>query len=267
MRPEVISRLPESNAHPTPVLFVHGLWTGAWCWTVHFLDYFARNGYAAYAISLRGHGQSEGKERLHRIRLAEYVEDVEQVVKDLPAPPVLVGHSNGGAVVQKYLETHAAAGGVLMASVPATSMLPTVLRTFRHHPLAFLKANLTFSLYHLVATPALACETFFSSAMPDDKALGYYKLLSDESFLAFLDILALNTRRPERVKARMLVMGAEDDALFTPKQVRATAAAYHTEAIIFPHMGHAMMLEPGWQAVADRIIGWIGEGAIGQTGK
>ena len=267
MRLEVISRLPESGAHPTPVLFVHGLWTGVWGWTEHFMDYFARNGYAAYALSLRGHGQSEGKERLHTIRLAEYVEDVAQVVKELPALPVLVGHSNGGAVVQKYLETHAAAGGVLMASVPSTSMLPTVLRTFQRHPLAFLKANLTFSLYHLVATPALARETFFTPAMPDEKALEYFKQLSDESFLAFLDILALNTRHPNRVKARMLVLGAQEDVLFTPDQVRATAAAYRTEAVIFPSMGHGMMLEPGWQAVADRIIGWIGEGSNGQMGK
>ena len=262
MRLEVISRIPAANARPTPVLFVHGLWTGAWGWSEHFMDYFARRGYASYALSLRGHGQSEGQERLHRIRLAEYVEDVAQVVNQLPVLPVLVGHSNGGAVVQKYLETHAAAGGVLLASVPSTSMLPTVLRTFQRHPLAFLKANLTFSLYHLVNTPALARALFFSAAMPDDKALTYFNQLSDESFLAFLDILALNTRHPQRVKAPMLVLGAAQDALFTPQQVQATARAYHTQPVIFPAMGHGMMLEPGWQSVADRILGWMEAGGL-----
>ncbi|MDT5171382.1 MAG: hypothetical protein QOD02_4727, partial [Mycobacterium sp.] len=25
----------------------------------------------------------------------------------------------------------------------------------------------------------------------------------------------------------------------------------------FPNMGHNMMLEPGWQAVAERIDGWL----------
>jgi pimeloyl-ACP methyl ester carboxylesterase len=262
MRLEVISKLPESDAHPTPVLFVHGLWTGAWGWTEHFMDYFARCGYAAYALSLRGHGQSEGKERLHRIRLAEYVEDVAQVARDLPRPPVVVGHSNGGAVVQKYLETHAAPAGVLMASVPTSSMLPTVLRTFMRHPLPFLKANLTFSLYNLVATPALARDTFFSAGMSEEKALEYYRKLSDESFLAFLDILALNTRRPKRVKTRILVLGAEDDVLFRPAQVKATARAYHTQAVIFPRMANGMMLEPGWQSVADRIIHWLAEEGV-----
>ena len=34
---------------------------------------------------------------------------------------------------------------------------------------------------------------------------------------------------------------------------------YGTEAEIFPNMAHAMMLEPGWRAVAERICGWLEE--------
>jgi len=41
-------------------------------------------------------------------------------------------------------------------------------------------------------------------------------------------------------------------------EARATARAYDTEAeIIFSDIGHNMMLEPGWQAVAERIVGWL----------
>jgi hypothetical protein len=39
--------------------------------------------------------------------------------------------------------------------------------------------------------------------------------------------------------------------------VLATARAYHTEAEFFPDMGHNMMLEPGWAAVAERIHTWL----------
>ena len=35
--------------------------------------------------------------------------------------------------------------------------------------------------------------------------------------------------------------------------------AYGTTAEVFPGMAHDMMLEPGWRAVADRILGWLGE--------
>jgi pimeloyl-ACP methyl ester carboxylesterase len=259
MRLEVISRQPVSNVRPTPVLFVHGLWVGIWSWTEHFLDYFAEHGYAAHALSLRGHGNSEGRERLRWTRLSEYVADVAQVAEQLPAAPVLVGHSNGGAVVQKYLETHSAPAAVLMASVPPAGALATALRMARRHPLQFAKANLTFSLYPIVSTPELAREAFFSPSMPDEQVRTYCAKMRDESFLGFLDILALNLPRPQRVKAPVLVMGAANDTVFRPHQVEATARAYHTQAVIFPNMAHGMMLEAGWQSVADRIIAWLNE--------
>ena len=56
MNLEVISKYPAGAARPTPLLFVHGAWHGAWCWDEHFLDFFAAHGYAAHALSLRGHG-------------------------------------------------------------------------------------------------------------------------------------------------------------------------------------------------------------------
>ncbi|MGH3564266.1 MAG: alpha/beta hydrolase, partial [Mycobacterium sp.] len=56
----------------------------------------------------------------------------------------------------------------------------------------------------------------------------------------------------------LLVLGAEEDGAHTRKEVLATARAYRTEAEFFPTMGHNMMLEPGWAAVAQRIHSWLG---------
>ena len=36
-----------------------------------------------------------------------------------------------------------------------------------------------------------------------------------------------------------------------------TADTYHTKAEFFPSMGHDMMLEPGWEKVAERIDTWL----------
>lgn len=56
----------------------------------------------------------------------------------------------------------------------------------------------------------------------------------------------------------LLVLGAGEEGTCSPAEVRETATAYHTEAEFFPGMGHDMMLEDGWSAVADRIHTWLG---------
>lgn len=243
---------------PTPLLFVHGAWHGAWCWDEHFLPYFADHGYAAHAISLRGHGFSEMDKSLKLLRLSDYVADVDQAVRDLGEPPVLVGHSMGGLVVQKYLEKGPAAGGVLLASVPVKGVLATTMRIAVRHPLAFAKANLTWSLWPIVETPELAREAFFGSEMSESDVDRHFERLQDESYLAYLDMI-FRLPRPERVHVPMLVLGAEEDAIFTPHEVAATAAAYGVEPVMFPRMAHDMMLEQGWRSVADTILEWLDE--------
>ena len=45
--------------------------------------------------------------------------------------------------------------------------------------------------------------------------------------------------------------------ILTERELHATARAYHARAEVFLDMGHNMMLEPGWQAVAERIDSWL----------
>jgi hypothetical protein len=54
------------------------------------------------------------------------------------------------------------------------------------------------------------------------------------------------------------VFGADDDMSISRSEVESTARAYGTHAVLFPGMGHDMMLVAGWQRVADRIIDWLG---------
>jgi pimeloyl-ACP methyl ester carboxylesterase len=262
MNLEIISKQPASSPHPSPLLFVHGAWHGAWCWTEHFLDYFAAHGYAAHALSLRGHGGSPGRDRLRWSSISDYVADVAQVASQLSKPPVFIGHSLGGAVIQKYLETHSAPAAVLLASVPPAGALATTLRIARRHPIEFIKTNILLSLYPLVGTPKLTRESLFSPSMSDDKVLSYFALIQDEAYRAFLDIVAFNLPKPKRVHSPVLVMGAVNDTVFYPYEIEATARAYGTQAVIFPDMAHDMMLEKGWQSVADRIIAWLSEKGI-----
>ncbi len=253
---ELISRLSKKADYPVPLLFIHGAWHGAWCWDEFFLPYFAERGFDAHALSLRGHGKSSGKERLQWVRIKEYVEDVVQIAQQLPQPPIVIGHSMGGFVAQKYLEQYFAPGGILMASAPPKGVLRTTLAFGKRHPLVLLKTNVKMRLGPIVETPALAREMLFSEEMDDTTLSAYFNQLQDESYLAYIDMMGLNLPRPKRVKSPMLVLGGTKDQIFTSEEIEETAVSYNTSPHLFP-MAHGMMLEEGWQSVADTIAEWL----------
>lgn len=259
MHLEIITEKSKTITQSTPILFVHGMWHAAWCWGEHFLPYFSQQGYETYAVSLRGHGRSEGHRQLRWLSLNDFVSDVALAASQLETSPILVGHSMGGMIVQKYLETHQAPAGVLLASAPPKGLLPATLRIFSRHPWAVSKAVLTLSMFPVISTPELAQEAFFSADMPNTELETYIKQLQDESFLAYLDMLGLNLPHPKRINTPLLVLGAANDQLISPKEVLATGRAYGVEAEFYSNMGHDMMLEAGWQAVADRILAWLKE--------
>jgi pimeloyl-ACP methyl ester carboxylesterase len=254
---EVIDKGYVSESHPVPLLFVHGAWHAAWCWDEYFLSFFADKGYRALAVSLRGHGSSPTPKPLRICSVADYVEDVTSVADSLSKRPVVIGHSMGGFIVQKYLESHDAPAGVLMASTPPRGYLGSGLRWMKRHPWDFTKIAITGNSLAYVNTPRLAREKFFCAHTPDSDVLKYATRLQEESARAGVDGL-LNLPRPKRVTTTMLVLGARHDGSVTAKEVHATARAYHTKAEIFPTMGHDMMLESGWAAVAERIHTWLG---------
>jgi pimeloyl-ACP methyl ester carboxylesterase len=258
---ELLSRAPSRPSGKTPLLFVHGSWHGAWCWEKHFLPYFAEQGYEAYAPSLRAHGGND-RTGIRWKRIDDYVDDVAGAAARIERPPVLIGHSMGGLLVQRYLERGPAPGAILLASVPVGGIFGVMMRLMVRHPLIFLVANATWSLYPYVRTPELAREAFFSAGMPLDEATLLWKQLQEESYLAFLDMLLFRHARPRlagKGGTPMLVLGAGDDAIFSEGEVRRTAAAYRVEPELFPGVAHDMMLEHGWRAVADRILAWLGE--------
>jgi pimeloyl-ACP methyl ester carboxylesterase len=259
MKLEIVSKYPVETLHPTPLLFVHGTLHTASCWDVHFLDYFAEHGYAAHAVNLRGHGNSEGREKLRWTRIADFVEDIANTVAQLPRPPILIGHSMGGFILQKYLEDHDAPAAVLLSSPSPAGLLPTAIRTARRQPWAFAKISLTLSLLPLIATPQLVGEAFFSKDLPDEQLLEYWKQTQDDSFMAFLDMVFLDLPKPEKIKTPLLVLGAERDNMISHREIEATGRAYNTRAQIIPDVAHNSMLETRWQSVADRIIAWLNE--------
>ena len=260
---EVLTHVPatRSRKHKTPLLFIHGAYTAAWCWEEHFLPYFAGQGYTSHALSLSGHGGSRGRKRLDSFGINDYIKDVAEVVAALPAPPVLIGHSMGGFVVQKYLEEQQAPAAVMMCSAPPQGLMSAAFG------MIFQKPGLMSDLNSVMSGGRVSVETIrealFAQPIAAEDLLRFLRLSQSESHRAIWDMTLFNLPHPSRVKnTPLLVLGGELDQLIPPSLVEMTARTYSVAAEIFPGMGHGLMLERDWQIVAKRIQSWFTERGI-----
>ena len=254
---ELIVRLAPEYRTKTPLLFVHGAWHGAWCWDRGFLDFFADRGWNSYALSLRNHGESLPRGSLRWTRHSAYLEDIASVAEGFERPPVLIGHSMGGYLVQKYMESHEVAAAVLLASVPVSGTFAASLRFARRHPLQFAKLVATMSLWPVVGKPELVREHLIGTTASDDEVEELLVAIQDESFLTYLDMMGLALPRPGRTEAPVAVFAAAADGLFTVSEARRTAEAYGVEATILADLPHDVMLHPEWPQAARSIARFL----------
>jgi pimeloyl-ACP methyl ester carboxylesterase len=259
---ELIIREPAGTPHKTPLLCVHGIHHGAWCYKDYFLPYFAEKGFNAGAVSLRGHGGSTIEGSLRWTRVHQYVQDVEYAAQQMAARfgtrPVIIGHSMGGLTTQKFLEEHTAPGAVLLASAPAHGILPAFLKAFARYPVHTVVGNLTLNLNRIVLHSVDSVRwAFFSQDMPRTEVQKHYARMGEESYLIFLDMLLLGLPHPKRVKTPILVIAAERDALFAPWEEERLARAYNGKYVLMQDTAHDVMLEKSWQRAADEIISWV----------
>lgn len=260
MQLEIISRSPTNATPKARLLFVHGAFGGAWTWDEHFLPYFAEKGYEAHALSLRGHGQSDGQDYVHGVGLADYVDDLDEAVRRLGTTPVLVGHSLGGVLVQRWLKHNEAPGAVLLSSGPPHGMLPSAMGMLMRSPMLAMQVSLAQMFGPRVLSADTTRKLLFSGDLPDETLRRHMARSSVESLrtgfeLAFPDLPGPGWSH----EMPILVLGVENDFFVSPTMVEATARVFGTRAEILPNMAHAMMLEPDWQLVADRIIRWLRE--------
>lgn len=256
MQLEVLHQSAAADAKATPVLFVHGAWHGAWCWEETFMPYLAERGHNVYALSLRGHAGSEGD--CQWAGIDDYIADVRQVAESISPHPVIVGHSMGGYITQMYMNCYEkeVPGAALVASIPTNGTLPFTTRLMLKYPADLLRALRNMNMHEIISTPQKARQHFFSPTMPQADVERYHAKLQKESMrIAILDGMF---RPPvaRRYDFPILVLAAVNDAIFTRQEQQQTARVYGTEAVFF-NMAHDMMLEEGWEAVAEQLAAWL----------
>ncbi|MCS6980944.1 MAG: lysophospholipase [Flavobacteriales bacterium] len=259
-QPHVAFKIFPSEIAPSrsTLLFVHGMAHGAWCWEWLWVPWLQKKGYPCVTMNLRGHSESEGWEHLRFTSIADYVRDVKYVISQLKEPPVIVGHSMGGFIVQKLLlagtQLRAA---ILIASVPATGFGKGLWRLLRLAPLRFLRALLTLSTTPFSESPEIVRKLCFSPDVPRERVHSAFMCMQPESFRAFLDMLFLDLHKPRRVSVPILCMAAGRDLIVENKALEKTARAFGSDYVLLPELAHNMMLDTHWEKACEKLHAWL----------
>ncbi len=255
---EVFSCLPAKKTNHPPVLFVHGAFAGGWMWTETFMPFLAKAGYPCYALSLRGHGGSAGIDQIDWHSINDFVADVNTVVNWLGTPPVLVGHSMGGFVVQKYLEHHQVPGAALVCSVPPQGLIAAQFHLMFQKPQLFMDINSIMSGNY--PDTEILKEALFAGEIDPTMLAAWLDRMQPESHRALWDMSMFNLPNLHAMhRPPMLILGAELDVLVPAFLVQATAHTYGLPVHIFRNMGHAVTHEKEWPLVAAMLRDWLND--------
>jgi pimeloyl-ACP methyl ester carboxylesterase len=221
VRREVLSSRPVDDGLP-PVLFVPGPAFPAAVFAEHWLGHAASRGFPAHALTARRGGD-----------LRAYAHDVVQTAAALPRQTVLVGHGVGAMIVAAALGRYPARAAVLVCpALDRGAIIGTGLRVNAAGTLpAVFGGRLTMSGRQL--------------AQPGNAVPHKIPRLTD---------------RPRPVgDPPMLVVGSPDDRVVPRKSLDRAAAHYGGAPLLFPGMGHDLMVGEGWAEPIDAILDWLGK--------
>ncbi|MEU9015880.1 alpha/beta hydrolase [Streptomyces sp. NPDC048479] len=253
------------------VMLIHGLWMTPLSWE-KFAQHFESRGHTVQAPAWPGLDGGVatlyGDPRpLEGLGITEIVDHYERLISELDQPPILIGHSFGGLIVQLLLDRQLGAAGVAIDPAAPKGVLRTPLSTLR-------------SCWPVLSNPAnrrravpLNLRQFtyaFANTLRQPQAQAAYDRYSIpgsgrmlfQSALANLTPNAATTvdyRKSNR--APLLLIAGGKDHIIPPALVKATARKYRrstarTDYHEFPGRSHLLITEDGWQEVADHALDW-----------
>jgi pimeloyl-ACP methyl ester carboxylesterase len=255
---------PKHRRFDTPILMQHGMWHGAWCWR-HWQESLATWGWESHAFSLPGHAGSPTQRPVYFCTLGYYLRFLMAEVERLPRKPVLMGHSMGGALTQWYLKhvDDSLPAAVLVASWAAKGNIPDDggAPWRRLDPLGLLLVALTGSARFFIRTPKHAAAILISPrAIYTPEEL--HARLSPESAWVMYQHNPPVWQPPAQVRAPLLLMAGEMDAVLPVANVRRSAAHYGADCVVVPDAGHNLMMEHNYRETAETIHNWLSDRGV-----
>lgn len=259
---------------PTKMVLIHGAWLTSLSWEL-WVPYFEKRGYDVVAPEWPRKDVSVEKMNadpagLAGLGVAEIVDHYASIVGALPEPPVIIGHSFGGLFTQLLLDRGLGAAGVALDPAPPKGVLRITWSELKAtSPVLAHPSNRR-------GVAALTFEQFafgFTNTFSKSDARAAYEryVVPETGRIFFEDGLAnFSLHSPIAIdfdngdRAPLLITGGGKDnqvptAVTWADFTKYRRSAARTDYVEFPGAPHMLMVGDGWEAIAERVGGWLDE--------
>jgi pimeloyl-ACP methyl ester carboxylesterase len=265
------------------IVFIHGAWLNSLSWE-NAIDYFRKKGYTCTAPEwpYRDPNKTAAELRentppeLAEVGVKELTDHYESIVREFSEPPILIGHSFGGLVVQQLLDRGWGSAGIGFDSVAPEGVLAvdwTVLKA---------NAGILFKWMNWDNVVHMSFPEFqfaFTNTFPEEEQRRLYERyvvpetgrIFFQAAFAQLDphhALHVNFKNNERVP--LLLTAGEVDHLVPAHVAKSNYEHYQhssarTDFKEFSGRAHLLLAQTGWEEIADFAAGWLDEVQKGET--
>jgi pimeloyl-ACP methyl ester carboxylesterase len=267
-------------AGPNTIVLVHGFWVTPRSWE-HWIARYQSRGYRVIAPAYPGfdvevEALNTDPSPIEAVTVPQIIAHLESIIRELDAPPILIGHSAGGAFVQILLDHGCGAAGVAINSAPTEGVVVAPLSQLkaalpvlknpanRHKAVGFTheqwhyaftntfseeESRKLYERYHIPASGKIFWDSVLANVLPghQDTWVNYK-----------------NDARPP-----LLFISGSEDHLMPPPVQRSNAKHYTSNTITelkeFEGRSHLLPAQEGWEEVADYALDWAVKHATAAT--
>jgi pimeloyl-ACP methyl ester carboxylesterase len=263
---------------PDTVVLIHGLWMTALSWD-HWVDRYQGRGFKVIARSWPGmEGDIDAlradTSQIDDLGIEEILEHYTGIVEELDSPPIIMGHSFGGAFTQILLDRGLGAAGVAIDSAPVRGLLALPVSTLRsgfpvlknpanrHRAVALSAEEFHYSFTNTLSE-AESGPIYDRYAVPGPGRVLFQGALANFKRGAATAVDFMNDGRPPL----LLIAGGVDHiapASLNESNFKHYKSSAVTEFKEFPGRSHYTLGQAGWEEVADYALEWAVKAATEQ---